>query len=93
MLFRSTSKKPCEVRVLQGFNRKEAIQWVKAVKFINLRILNAVLPASDDNIGFVEFCAKFSFNGKEQCLHEISEFHQEDGQWFYVDGVILTTGR
>ena len=79
-------------KALEGFNRREVIQWVKAVEFINLRVLNAVLPDPDDNVGFVEFCAKFRFNGKEQCLHEISEFHKEDGQWFYVDGVIPTVG-
>jgi SEC-C motif domain protein len=34
----------------------------------------------------VEFLAHYSDENKGYVLHEISEFHFEDGRWYYVDG-------
>ena len=34
----------------------------------------------------VEFVARFKIGGRAQCLHEVSRFVRQAGQWWYVDG-------
>ena len=41
------------------------------------------------NHSTVEFIATYRINGKAHKLHEKSRFVQENGQWFYVDGVMM----
>lgn len=36
----------------------------------------------------VEFVARCKLGGRAQRIHEISRFVFEDGNWYYVDGVI-----
>ena len=86
-------KKTMRGAALRSFNLEEAKRWLNEVEYVNLRVINAVVPQPNDNIAFVEFCAKFRFQNEEKCLHEVSEFHKEDGRWFYVDGVLPKTGR
>lgn len=72
-------------KALIGFNELEAEQWAKRVAWIGLEVINSNLSGPDK--GFVEFAARFSEQNQVKTIHEISEFHREDGQWFYVDGV------
>ena len=55
-------------------------------KWLGLQVLKHV---PQDNQAQVEFIAKFKINGRAQCLHEVSNFVLEQGQWFYVDGVFV----
>lgn len=42
----------------------------------------------DDKHATVEFVARYRLAGRGHRLHEISNFVQEDGRWYYVDGEI-----
>lgn len=62
--------------------------------WIGLRVLDTkILPQSTNDAGQfygeVEFKVFYSEAKCLYCLHERSTFVQEDGQWFYRDGVML----
>lgn len=65
------------------FDADDARKWAQQVKWLKLEVKKA---SQQDTVGFVEFVAYFSANNKQQAMHETSEFHFEDGQWFYVRG-------
>ncbi|KTD04281.1 YchJ family protein [Fluoribacter gormanii] len=72
-------------KALMGFNELEAEQWAKSVTWISLDVLNSNTPAPDK--GFVEFAARYFEDNRVKIIHELSEFHKEHDQWFYVSGV------
>jgi SEC-C motif-containing protein len=45
-------------------------------------------PESADR-ATVEFIARYKIGGRAGCLHEVSRFVREAGQWFYVEGRLL----
>lgn len=65
------------------FNKESAYLWAKNATWQGLEVLNT---DTHQNKGFVEFKAHYFENGKNHILHEISEFHLIDNQWYYVDG-------
>ncbi|MBI2785013.1 MAG: YchJ family protein [Legionella longbeachae] len=71
-------------QALIGFNALEAEKWAKNVKWINLDVIQASMTTPD--VGFVEFTARFSENNQIKIIHEVSEFHRENGAWLYVSG-------
>lgn len=68
---------------LNHFNGKFAKQWAKAVQWLGLEIIHSTM---DQAKGYVEFIAHFREDNKKDFIHEISEFHKLNGQWYYVDG-------
>ena len=60
------------------------------VKWLGLRIVRTVAGGPDDRDGIVEFEARYKPQGRAERLHEVSRFVKEDGQWYYVDGVLNT---
>lgn len=62
-----------------GFNSIEAKQRALTVKWLGLEVIQA-------QGNFVEFVARFSNQGVQQQIHELSEFKKVGPQWFYVDG-------
>lgn len=65
------------------FDEKEAADWARATTWLSLEIPNT---SQEGDKGFVEFIVNFLLESKRYILHELSEFHFIDGQWFYVDG-------
>lgn len=65
------------------FDKEEARQWATKIAWLKLEVLKS---GQDGDKGMVEFRAHYAANGKQHAMHEISEFHLVDGQWFYVDG-------
>jgi SEC-C motif-containing protein len=61
--------------------RPESIIIDPSAQWLRLSILNS-------NNDHVEFVATYRLQGRAHKLHEISQFVFEDGNWFYVDGVI-----
>lgn len=51
-------------------------------------LLRVVSSNQSEKEATVEFVARSRIGGASQSLHEISRFTREDGQWYYVDGVI-----
>jgi len=77
-----TMKGPAAV----DFDKASTKQWAASVQWVRLKVLNAK-PGPDENTGYVEFVAYFREDGAVQKIHEKSEFHREDGQWYYWSGV------
>lgn len=74
-----TMKEPAAL----NFNKEETEKWAKQVKWLGLKVIDSQF----DNLqGTVEFMADYSYQGKKLCLHEVSEFKKENGQWFYTKG-------
>lgn len=70
----------------ENFDPVNAKQWAISVKWIGLKVINTKQGLTEDDIGWVEFKARYKENGKMQLIHELSEFHRIDGLWYYVDG-------
>ena len=64
-----------------GFDPEDAKTWAEQVEWLRLDVLKT---ESKPPLGWVEFIAHFSNQGIKQNIHELSEFHLEDGQWFYT---------
>lgn len=58
----------------------------EALKWTSLDIKNHEWQAGASTAK-VEFLAKYKVQGRAHRLHEISDFVQEQGHWFYVSGV------
>lgn len=65
------------------FDAESAKKWAKSVHWLRLNVLSST---AENRKGFVEFIAYYIDKGKESCIHEISEFHQINSTWYYVDG-------
>ena len=68
------------------FDAKLSGKWAKKVEWLGLEVKAS---SFQNTKGFVEFIAHFKENKKSAFIHERSEFHCENGIWYYVDGVHL----
>lgn len=68
-----------------GFNRNEALNRAKKIRWTQLEVINTGGSAEK---GFVEFCAHYRLGNQQGVLHETSEFRLDEGKWYYVDGVL-----
>lgn len=61
--------------------------------WIKLDIVKTKKGGVNDSRGVVEFNAFYQQddNDKVERLHEISRFKKVEGQWFYVDGELMST--
>ncbi|MBC7713525.1 MAG: YchJ family protein [Rhizobacter sp.] len=62
--------------------------WANNSEWLGLEIRETDKGTEKDTTGKVEFKCKFIFNGAEQTHHELSTFEKENGEWFFVDGVM-----
>ena len=60
----------------------------KLTKWVGLSIKVTQKGRQQDQEGVVEFVARYKVNGKAERLHESSRFVKEQGEWFYLDGVL-----
>jgi len=71
---------------LIGFNRHEAEQFAKTAHWQGLTVLQVQRGGVDDDLGHVEFIARYELLGKREVIHELSEFHKIAGRWYYLSG-------
>lgn len=69
---------------LAGFNELEAKKWALRVSWIGLKVIQSYQETPEKS--YVEFSAHFIEDNQLKIIHELSEFHQENNIWFYVDG-------
>lgn len=55
-----------------------------------LDILRTEQGGPFDDVGLVEFEARYRSDGVRGMLHEVSRFVREDGRWYYVNGNVTT---
>ncbi len=73
-------------KVSSDFDPVSAKQWAEQAQWLGLEVVAAPPVAENGTVGFVEFIARYQLQGQDQSIHEVSEFHLEDGRWYYVDG-------
>lgn len=78
---------------LSNFDQAAAALQAKETTWLGLTIIKAPKIQPSSQTGFVEFMARYCYKNTRYVLHEISEFHRENGRWFYIDGKICKSGR
>lgn len=71
---------------LQGFDPLEAEQFAKKANWQGLTVIRSLQGQANDDMGYVEFIARYQLNGQPQVIHELSEFRYINGRWYYVTG-------
>lgn len=66
-----------------NFDAAEIKAWARKIKWSGLQVVKSEYNSS---CGIVEFIAHYTFDGKKNSLHEVSEFHFDNGKWYYVNG-------
>jgi len=56
--------------------------------WLGLKIIRIEAGGPHDSQGIVEFVARYKVGGKAHRIVEISRFIRENGQWFYLNGVL-----
>lgn len=56
------------------------------VTWLGLEVVDTFAGGPDDDLGEVEFRARFRTADGERVLHERSRFERRAGRWVYVDG-------
>lgn len=71
-----------------GYDRDEVERAAREAEGVSLDIRHVIGGTASDEIGSVEFVARFRIRGQMQVHHELATFRQEEGRWLYVDGEI-----
>jgi len=72
-------------KALIGFDADETKKSTQFITWIGLEVIQSFMKNPD--LGFVEFSARFLEQKQIKVIHELSEFHKENGIWYYVDGI------
>lgn len=70
------------------FNRAETEKWARSSQWLGLTIHAAEGGAEGEDLGSVDFTAKFRMDGRNEAHREVSAFRRENGRWFYAGGRI-----
>jgi SEC-C motif domain protein len=80
-------KNTMQGKALLNFNADEARTWAQTVTWLGLQVLK--VKQKTQRKAYVTFKASFlNNNGREQTIHEKSEFILKDAKWYYVNGMI-----
>ena len=55
-------------------------------RWLGLKIRATAAGAEQDDLGTVEFVARYKIDGRGHRLHELSEFVRHEGRWVYLRG-------
>ena len=69
------------------YDEKGTREWAESATWEGLEIRATVAGGSDDELGRVEFIARYRDAGGKRAHHELAEFRKHDGTWYFVDGV------
>jgi SEC-C motif-containing protein len=67
-------------------DRELTEKWAKESEWVGLTIVATEKGGPDDDLGTVEFVARFKAEGQERAHRERSNFKKVEGRWYYVDG-------
>ncbi len=74
----------------KDFDRASATAWAKKSTWQGLDILNVTGGKEGDERGTVEFIARYSEGEESYSHHETASFRKRDGNWYFVDGKMMT---
>ena len=66
--------------------RPERIDFDPDKRWLGLTVRAVVAGGDSDDLGTVEFVARYRIKGRATRLHELSEFVRAEGRWVYVRG-------
>lgn len=69
--------------------RPNSLQFDEKQHWLGLTIKDIQNGSVTDQVGLVEFVARFKVNGRGHRLHEKSHFARVDDHWYYVRGEFL----
>ncbi|AMK12648.1 MAG: YchJ family protein [Pseudodesulfovibrio sp.] len=75
---------------LKDHDDESVRQWAESAEWLGLTIHDTWAGQEGDEAGIVEFSAKYAIDGEEQEHRERSEFRNDNGQWLYVDGHMVS---
>jgi SEC-C motif domain protein len=67
-------------------DRDSTKAWSESAEWHGLEVLGSSGGGSEDELGEVEFVAKYSLQGEPQRHHEKARFKRHNGHWRYLDG-------
>ena len=71
------------------YDPKSIAQWATSSIWLKLEVLSTQAGGINDSRGKVEFKAYYQDSGRQfQVHHEHSNFVKENGEWFFVDGLV-----
>jgi len=73
----------------KDLDKKDLENWAKNLNWISLEILEAKEPLLIENIGKVEFIAKYAYGETTHQHHELSTFEKKDGKWYFKDATFI----
>lgn len=76
----------------KDFAPDEARKWAETSEWLGLQIIRTEKGGATDDVGLVEFSAKFRVEGKDQEHFETALFGRENGQWVYT-GQVAPAGQ
>lgn len=74
-------------KAAENFDAAKARGWATNMEWLKLIVVST---ATEADKAFVEFRAYLSLQSRMHILHERSEFHFENGQWYYVSGEVFS---
>lgn len=78
-------KKTAKGQALKTFDENGTKAFASKALWLGLSIIKC-----DDfdgkNIGYVEFIARFIYQGNKEQIHEMSRFEKIQGLWYYTEG-------
>jgi SEC-C motif-containing protein len=73
----------------QGYDHAGTKEWAENSEWQGLEIVEARKGASEDDVGEVEFIARFKENGAPREHHENAQFRKDGGRWYFTDGSMV----
>lgn len=70
------------------YNVEGMKNWALNSKWLKLEVIDTIKGGEFDSNGIVEFRAYYLENENLKVHHEVSNFKNVNGIWFYVDGII-----
>jgi SEC-C motif-containing protein len=67
-------------------DRAATTDWSRRATWQGLEIVSTEQGGPDDDVGQVEFVARYAMDGKDHAHHERSQFRRVDGRWHFVNG-------
>lgn len=78
-------------KAAENYDPISSKNWASSVTWLGLTVIEAPTPTRQ--FGTVTFFARFLENSNKKHIYEKSHFEKINGQWFYVDGVMLKANR
>jgi SEC-C motif-containing protein len=73
----------------QGYDHEGTKQWAESSEWLGLEIVGTGRGEEKDNIGEVEFIARFREKGVLREHHENAQFKRYNERWYFTDGTLV----